>query len=80
MAGNGRVIPDNCLHSLMDAQATILDAWDALTAAQQRVESARPLDPALVVKLSELTRALAGIEHHVAQARHNQYIERRSAS
>lgn len=77
MTGRGRVIPDNCRNSLLDAQARLLDAWDALDAAQKRVEE-RFQDIPLLIHMSKISRALTDIERHVGNARQNKCDERRA--
>jgi len=71
-------VPTNCINSIEDAQALVSDAWTALTAASERIETRFPY-LALLVAMNQLTRALSGVEYHLRNARHNIYQDRRTS-
>jgi hypothetical protein len=68
-------LPTNAINGLEDSLAILHDIWPNLTAACERAEH-RYQDAALLADLNRLVRGVSVIEHHLRNARRNEYEER----
>ena len=70
-------LPNNVIWSLEDAEALMITIWEEVAKASERAEKLE--DARLLAPLNRVSAALAGVEHHLRNARAMRYEPRKGS-